>query len=48
MEINQETLKKVAQLQLQGIYYAFKTSLKTRHKHTMPIDEFICWLAISE
>ncbi|MCD7901662.1 MAG: IS21-like element helper ATPase IstB [Bacteroides sp.] len=48
MEMNKETLEKMTQLRLQGMYYAFKTSLKTRQKETMTIDQFVSWLVISE
>lgn len=30
------------------MYYAFKTSLETRQKETMTIDQFVSWLIISE
>lgn len=29
MEMNKETLEKMQQMRLQGMYYAFKTSLET-------------------
>lgn len=48
MEMNKETLEKMTQLRLQGMYYAFKTSLETRQKETMTIDPFVSWLIISE
>lgn len=48
MEMNKETLEKMTQLRLQGMYYAFKTSLETRQKETMTIDQFVSWLVISE
>lgn len=48
MEMNKETLEKMTQLRLQGMYYAFKTSLETRQKETMTIDQFVSWLIISE
>ena len=48
MEMNKETLEKMTQLRLSGMYYAFKTSLETRQKETMTIDQFVSWLVISE
>lgn len=48
MEMNKETLDRMTQLRLQGMYYAFKTSLETRQKETMTIDQFVSWLIISE
>lgn len=46
--MNKETLDKLAQLRLKGMYYAFKTSLETSQKESMTIDQFISWLVISE
>jgi DNA replication protein DnaC len=48
MEMNKETLEKMSQLRLQGMFHAFKTSLETRQKETMTIDQFVSWLVISE
>ena len=48
MEMNKETLDKMAQMRLQGMYYAFKTSLESLHKESMTIDQFVSWLIISE
>jgi len=48
MEMNKETLEKMTNLRLQGMYNAFKTSLETRQKETMTIDQFVSWLIISE
>lgn len=46
--MNKETLERMTQMRLQGMYYAFKTSLETRQKETMTIDQFVSWLVISE
>lgn len=46
--MNKETLERMTQLRLQGMYYAFKTSLETRQKETMTIDQFVSWLVLSE
>lgn len=48
MEMNKETLEKMSQLRLQGMFQAFKTSLETSQKETMTIDQFVSWLIISE
>lgn len=48
MEMNKETLDKMTQMRLQGMYYAFKTSLESLHKESMTIDQFVSWLIISE
>lgn len=48
MEMNKETLDKMAQMRLQGMYYAFKTSLESLHKENMTIDQFVSWLVLSE
>jgi DNA replication protein DnaC len=48
MEMNRNTLEKMTQMRLQGMYYAFKTSLETRQKETMTLDQFVSWLVISE
>ena len=48
MEMNEETLERMTQLRLQGMYYAFKTSLETRQKESMTIDQFVSWLIVSE
>jgi DNA replication protein DnaC len=48
MERNEETLEKMNQLRLQGMYYAFKTSLETNQKEMMTIDQFVSWLVVSE
>jgi len=48
MEMNKETLEKMSRMRLQGMYYAFKTSLESLHKESMTIDQFISWLILSE
>ena len=48
MEMNKETLEKMQQMRLQGMYYAFKTSLETLRMENMTIDQFISWLVSSE
>jgi DNA replication protein DnaC len=48
MEMNKTTLEKMTQMRLQGMYYAFKTSLETSQKETMTIDQFVSWLVVSE
>ena len=35
MEMNRETLEKMQQMRLQGMYYAFKTSLETLRMESM-------------
>ena len=48
MEMNKETLDKMSRMRLQGMYYAFKTSLESLHKESMTIDQFVSWLILSE
>lgn len=48
MEMNRETLEKMQQMRLQGMYYAFKTSLETLRMESMTIDQFVSWLVSSE
>ena len=36
------------QMRLQGMYYAFKTSLETLRMESMTIDQFVSWLVSSE
>lgn len=48
MEMNKETLEKMQQMRLQGMYYAFKTSLETLRMESMTIDQFVSWLVSSE
>lgn len=46
--MNQETLERMSQMRLSGMYYAFKTSLETLHGERMTIDQFVSWLVTSE
>ena len=46
--MNRETLEKMQQMRLQGMYYAFKTSLETLRMESMTIDQFVSWLVSSE
>ncbi|KAA6339004.1 Insertion sequence putative ATP-binding protein [termite gut metagenome] len=48
MEMNKETLEKMSQMRLQGMYYAFKTSLERMHQESMTLDQFVAWLVSSE
>ena len=48
MEMNKETLEKMTQMRLQGMYYAFKTSLERMNQESMTIDQFVAWLISSE
>lgn len=48
MEMNKETLEKMHQMRLQGMYYAFKTSIESMSGETMTIDQFVSWLVTSE
>ena len=48
MEMNKETLEKMTQMRLQGMYYAFKTSLERMNQESMTIDQFVAWLVSSE
>ena len=46
--MNKETLEKMTQMRLQGMYYAFKTSLERMNQESMTIDQFVSWLVSSE
>lgn len=48
MEMNKETLEKMSQMRLQGMYHAFKTSLEALHGQGMTTDQFISWLVTNE
>lgn len=48
MEINAETLERMAQMCLQGMDNAFKTSLENHQEKAMTIDQFIFWRITSE
>lgn len=46
MEMNQETLERMRQMRLLGMYNAFKTSLEAFRTDSMTTDQFIsCWSA---
>ena len=46
--MNTETLERMSQMRLQGMYNTFRTSLENHQKEAMTIDQFISWLIISE
>lgn len=46
--MNKQTLEKMSQMRLQGMYYAFKTSLERMDQVGMTIDQFVAWLVCSE
>lgn len=46
--MNKETLEKMQQMRLQGMYYAFKTSIENLHMESMTTDQFVSWLVNSE
>lgn len=48
MEMNQETLERMRQMHLLGMYNAFKTSLETFRTDSMTTDQFISWLVCNE
>lgn len=48
MEMNQDTLEKMFDMNLKGMYYAFKTSLETHRTESMTTDQFVSWLISSE
>lgn len=48
MEMNQETLERMRQMRLLGMYNAFKTSLETFRTDSMTTDQFISWLVCNE
>ena len=48
MEMNKETLEKMSQMRLLGMYYAFKTSLERMNNESMTIDRFVAWLVSCE
>jgi len=48
MEMNRETLEKMSQMRLLGMYYAFKTSLERMNNESMTTDQFVAWLVSSE
>lgn len=48
MEMNQETLERMRQMRLRGMYNAFKTSLEAFRTDSMTTDQFISWLVCNE
>lgn len=48
MEMNQETLDKMRQMRLQGMYSAFKTSMDSFKSESMTTDQFVAWLVSNE
>jgi DNA replication protein DnaC len=48
MEMNKETLERMSHMRLQGMYYAFKTSLEKMSGESMTVDQFVSWLITSE
>ncbi|WP_455672850.1 IS21-like element helper ATPase IstB [Phocaeicola sp.] len=48
MEMNQETLERMRQMRLLGMYNAFKTSLEGFRMDSMTTDQFISWLVCNE
>lgn len=48
MEMNKKTLERMQAMRLQGMYYAFKTSIENMRVENMTIDQFVSWLVDSE
>lgn len=48
MEMNQETLEKMRQMRLSGMYNAFRTSMDSFKAESMTTDQFVSWLVTSE
>jgi len=46
--MNQETLEKMRQTRLQGMYNAFKTSMESFKTESMTTDQFVAWLVSNE
>lgn len=46
--MNQETLERMRQMRLLGMYNAFKTSIDTFRTDSMTTDQFISWLVCNE
>ena len=44
MEMNQETLDKMRQMRLLGMYNAFKISMESFKTESMTTDQFVAWL----
>lgn len=48
METNQQTLERMRQMHLTGMYNAFKASLNNLRSDSMTNDEFVAWLVTTE
>ena len=48
MGMNQETLDKMRQMHLLGMYNAFKTSMESFKTESMTTDQFVAWLVSNE
>lgn len=48
MEMNKKTLERMQTMRLQGMYYAFKTSIENMRVENMTLDQFVSWLVDSE
>lgn len=48
MEMNQETMDKMRQMHLLGMYNAFKTSMESFKADSMTTDQFVSWLVSNE
>lgn len=48
MEMNQETLDKMRQMRLLGMYNAFRTSMDSFKVESMTTDQFVSWLVTNE
>lgn len=48
MEMNSETLEKMHQMHLLGMYNAFKTSMDSFKSESMTTDQFLSWLITNE
>ncbi|MDY5489365.1 MAG: IS21-like element helper ATPase IstB [Butyricimonas virosa] len=48
MEMNQETLDKMRQMRLLGMYNAFKISMESFKTESMTTDQFVAWLVSNE
>ena len=46
--MNQETLDKMGQMRLLGMYNAFKTSMESFKTESMTTDQFVAWLVSNE
>ena len=46
--MNQETLDKMRQMHLLGMYNAFKTSMESFKTESMTTDQFVAWLVSNE